>query len=626
MFKQLKQSVAQAISSDPSYAYTIGDGDGTICGRSFLLQSKQAIARATGKKVTIFTAYMKRLLDICSAEEAVAVIHNLKQSVALLSQLRHPNVISVEAPVVEEKKKVWFVTERVEEVLYTDSLSKYPLQVKMLGLYQCAEAIQFIQEKAEVLVVNFALSSIYVTDSGRWKIGDLTHAVRRSQLGSSPPPRYPLSSVASPLLDYLPLEYVNYCTRGTGVACSIVPGTAPPLVFPDSDTYSFLVVTVEVITGRRLLLSGGDVQQLMQQLPAAEDAVGQLFPSGALRLPRPPIPTVIATGPFATPDMRTLVALSKFDSMESSERFRVLKGLYDGLTHRSFCEQIIMSTVIPLMIREGKVESNLRFVLPILLLCGACLCATNFKNSLREFFVSLFTAIVRAPTLERTAVYVEQLLEKREGIDAHFSSIEDRSTFIVPLLLKVIQCNGNARLQRGSLEWFCRVLRENPTVKLNLPNNVASQLLQASVFEPETLSLVFEALELILAFGPKEARLEMEEGIVSKLLSPTDVYSSPQIHRMMSLLGTVQRSMELEHRALKSIPLLCQLLLHSNMDVRKFAVTSITAFAQVFTDATAAPPPSVFAPLTSPSIHIAPNSRHPKNSTEEDLFAAFGLK
>ncbi|XQJ31478.1 hypothetical protein NXY56_007594 [Leishmania guyanensis] len=638
MFKQLKQTVASAISSNPLYEYVLDTSGTTLCGRNNLFEKCDAVVRASGKKVTIFTLRIKRMLECCSADEALAIIKTVKDSVALLTLMRHPGILSIDGQLVESKSKIWFVTERVSMVLTPETVHGLPLQVKLLGLCHCAEAIRFLHERAEILLFNFAFSSIYVAEDNKWKIGDLCFAVPRAQLNAPPPSPFPFHSVAAPLLDYLPTEYVDFCTKQSDTAHrDLFSAEAAPLVYPDSDTYGFLVVTVEALEEKRLFHCSGNPREQQRQLSSVEALMSRYFPAGALRLPRPPIATVISTGPFATPGMKTLTALLSFDILDNDTRFRLLKALYDGLTQSGFCEAVILSDIVPLMLRESKMDAMLRFALPILLLCAGTLCADNFSRTLREYFVSLLTAIIRAPSLQRLAVYAEQLLQRRESIHKHFASVEDRATFIVPLIMKLLQSDGNERLQKGSLEWLRDVLIQTPTINLDLPNDIATRLLHVASSNADFFSLAFQCLEKILTLATTETKMEVEVSLTRDISNATLSLTTVQQDYILNLLKSIQERMSPEHRAIRSIPLLCPLLLHTNGTVRQFAVASIVGYAQLFGSGPTPPLPSSGASVSSSAAHSAaplaltapltrstqsPSAAQPATRANDDVFAS----
>ncbi|CBZ25854.1 hypothetical protein, unknown function [Leishmania mexicana MHOM/GT/2001/U1103] len=644
MLKQLKETVVSAISSNPLNAYELDTSGTTLCGRSDLFEKCDAVVRANGKKVSIFTLRIKRVLERCTASEALALIKVVKESVALLTHMRHPGILSIEGQLVEDKKKIWFAAERVSMVLAPENVQGLPLQVKLLGLFHCAEAIRFLHEKAELLLFNFALSSIYVTEDNQWKIGDLCFAVPRAQLSAPPPPPFPFHSVAAPLLDYLPTEYVQFCTKKDDAANrDLFSAGAAPLVYPDSDTYGFLVVTVEVLQGKRLFNCCGNPQEQQRQLSAVEGHISRYFPAAALRLPRPPISTVVVTGPFATPDMKTLTGLFSFGILDSDPRFRLLKALYDGLTKGDFCEAVILSGIVPLMVQESKVDAMLRFVLPILLLCAGTLSTSSFHRTLREYFVSLLTAIIRAPSLQPAAVYAEQILQKRECIHKHFASVEDKATLIVPLILKLMPSEGNERLQKGSLEWFRDVLTQTPTIKLGLPKDIAARLLNVASSNADSFALAFQCLEKILTFSATETKMDVEVNLTRTISNTAISFTSVQLDYMLGLLRGIQEKMNPEHRAVKSIPLLCPLLLHTDGTVRQFAVASIVRYAQLLgsgpAPATAPlpPPPSSGGSFSSSAANsgapaalagsltqhaLPPSAAPPPARADDDVFAS----
>ncbi|KAG5489895.1 hypothetical protein JKF63_00012 [Porcisia hertigi] len=637
MLKQLTQTVASAFSYDALYAYVLETSSTTLCGRHNLFERCDAVVRASGKKVSIFTLRTKQLLKHCTAEEAVALIRAVKESVALLTKMRHPAILSIDGHLIEDKKKIWFATERVSMVLSPETVQGLDLQVKLLGLYHCAEAIRFLHERTELLLFNFALSSIYVTEDKQWKVGDLCFAMPRAQINAPPVPFFPFRSVAAPLLNYLPTEYVEFCTPASGGANrDRFSLGAAPLVFPDSDTYSFLVVTVEVLEER--LMSNYDSDSFQQRQSTIETYFSRYFPAEMLRLPRPSIATVVQTGPFSTPDMRALKALFSFDTLDSDMRFGVLKALYTGLMEGNFCEAVIMSSIVPLMVRESRTDAMLRFVLPILLVCTNAVSTGSFDRVLRPYFVSLLTAITCAPSLERVTVYAEQVLQRREGIHKHFASLEDRAKLIVPLILKLMNCDGNGRLQKGSLEWFRDVLTHHPATELGLPADIPTHLFHIVLSNVDLFALIFECLERILAFATTETKIEVEVGLVRSISNMSTLFTPGQLNYLLRLLKDIQGTMTLEHRATKSIPLLCPLLLHTDETVKLFAVGLIVGYAQLFGRGSLPPPPPSGSPLPSsvaatsaalpafvdPSkgLTLPPSVPPPPKSTGDDVFAA----
>lgn len=92
-------------------------------------------------------------------------------------------------------------------------MADIPMQVRLLQLRHCAAALQFIHEKADVLVVNFTPNSLCVMSDGEWKIGDLVHAAQRTIALAQPPlpvtSTWCTRSLATPLFDYMAYEYIN---------------------------------------------------------------------------------------------------------------------------------------------------------------------------------------------------------------------------------------------------------------------------------------------------------------------------------------------------------------------------------------------------------------------------------
>lgn len=113
---------------------------------------------------------------------------------------------------------MWFVTERISSFLPLVNMVDIPMQVRLLQLRHCAAALQFIHEKADILVVNFNPNSLCVMNDGQWKICDLVHAAIRTIALAQPPlpivaTTWCTRSLATPLLDYMAYEYINSLIR-----------------------------------------------------------------------------------------------------------------------------------------------------------------------------------------------------------------------------------------------------------------------------------------------------------------------------------------------------------------------------------------------------------------------------
>lgn len=681
MFDQFKGMVAAAVTQDPIHQYRVDPRSEVYWGRAKIFRVRSAVEISSGKAVSIFQI---RMADLDARQDPVAdrevLLHHLRRSVALLSQLRHPGILRVERGLIEVAgKKAWFVTERVRAWVPALTLDGIPLQVRALGLRRCGEALRFVQETADVLMVDFSPDSLFEAADGRWKVGDFFHALRRSELASlgagvvdiiCPPSGSLARSVAAPSLDYCAAELVDAiglqggkCNHSGGVAAvnnqgsgggaslNALLGSDPfsqqpqqhqqqaitgPLSFPDSDTYSFLLTTVAILggSGVRLFRCAGSTDTHRQQRASVEAEVEFFFPSGALgRRPRPPIRTVLSAGPFATDDMQILDRVECYDTMDSNEKFILLKSLYTALAPTSssssssggsgdgggmFCEQVIVEYILPLMKRESAQPPMLRFIVPIMLQCCQVLSAPAFEAHLREYFMNLFNAMNRAkaPWYPKVGLLAQLTLERFDILLNKFSTGEDRARVLMPLLLKCLYCDEEATLLACTLAAMRSLFQSyddggggGVSVLFSSPStaaNLAGRLIDLGSGNPVLFSPAFQCLETVLA----EASIATKEVAETKLLTAlrntsgggnsdnstnncTTVIGGGgeprelQITYMISTLQKLQGGFSREHLAAKSIPQLAPLLLSQSVIVRGFAVTSIDKHLGPFRSAVA---------------------------------------
>lgn len=104
----------------------------------------------------------------------------VKKEASSLARLRHPAILSIQEPLVDEKSYLAFVTERVECSLAT-ALSRPELfqehcssDIEMqMHLLEVVEALMFLHNDVRMAHLDINPNSIFITASGKWKLGSL---------------------------------------------------------------------------------------------------------------------------------------------------------------------------------------------------------------------------------------------------------------------------------------------------------------------------------------------------------------------------------------------------------------------------------------------------------------------
>ncbi|KEG13443.1 hypothetical protein DQ04_01001060 [Trypanosoma grayi] len=572
MLSKVKNSLVHVLSQDPLSDYKLCDRK-YRGGKNNLLRIQDALETSTGKPVSIVSVDVKEIVTRCStAAEVQYTLNAFKNGVSLLTRLRHPGILQVVRPIVEDKKHLRFVTERISSLLPLElsngTLSK---QEKLLELFKLAKVIQFIHERAGYLLCDFSPEAVCIVD-GEWKVFDLSHAVAGTEAARLSWP-HPLSSVAAPLLDYCSNELVRAIKpQEDGPIDLFVSNTHDTIVkLPESDVFSFVLVCVEVLSGRKAFNCGGNAELHSRQYNSVEAEVSRWFSGCPLKMPRPSLASIRMDRMFTTEDIQVLTSLEDYDTLDENSRFGTLKKLYDGLGQSAFQEAMILRLIIPLMRRESLQEVRLRYALPIMLQCCRCVSQKAFDTSMRDYFTALFRAVSTADTFERCGIVAELILEKFDLLEKYFANISDRNNVIVPFLGRCVDPTiGKSKITQLAVERIAQ-LAENAE-DLQFPDSLPERLIDLILSDPQNATPVFVCLERVVRYVSLAARELTEARLIryACTFSFETGNANGTLGRSLSLLERLYESFSRDHKATQSIPLLAPLLLSTSVEVSLF--------------------------------------------------------
>jgi hypothetical protein len=707
MLNYLAGTVKSALA-DPLADYKVNEASAVMAGHKQLLRVMEATERATSNSVSVFSCSIQALESRCgSPAESQLTLKKLRDGVALLTRMKHPSLLRVVMPLVEDKgrKRLVFVTERVECVVATQlNDGTVSRQEVLLGLYRCGEALEFLHTKAGVLLANFAPSSLFITPGGNWKIGDLMHAVMWQQPQSASRDdsnnphtlltesivRFTFHSPSSPELDYYAPEMLEFATKnaGSGIAVDLfdtMHGPSTPL-FPDSDTFSFVATCAFLLEKKKLFTSGDEPSVYRRQRSDADEFARRMYPSwmpnGVSAAPRIALLSLIESDSFASLDIRLLVELTGYVSLEPRRKLQVLKGLHDELARNSFAEKMIVLKIVPLLLSECREDRMYRFILPIALEAANGLSSAAFESSqLRCYVLSVIQSCIQTPVTTEGSpfeILLQQLLEKFERYCAHFSSAKDLNTLVLGMLVRSVQCSTASSAQQMSLATvglqtlkFVLQQFERPFATGDV---LVGALLHLLMVLPTQSTAVVDCVVKLLPWTTRDVReAELEPKLIAGMRELSNKQSSTNdTEKIMKLLVSIVSESSIEHVATVTLPLLCPLLVLGNHTVRctvsqyvarlltmvtekkaeqeqqeaardhqaRLALTSqhqqlpslgpsIAKNAQPLcarhTDAATSSNLTFFSSAATPSVASHPASLKNKAATDDDIRAAFGF-
>ncbi|KAH9582186.1 Protein kinase domain [Trypanosoma melophagium] len=577
MLSKVKKSLANVLTQNPIGDYRVGERK-FRGGKNNLLHIQDAVEISSGRLVSIVSLDVKEIVSRCmSAAEVEEVVRNFKDGVTLLTRLRHPNILQVVRPLMEDKKHLQIVTERITSLLSLElSNGNLSQQEKILGILRCAKAIHFIHERVGYLLCDFAPQAVCIVE-GEWKVFDFSHAILGTE-AMKHKLSYPFSSLAAPVLDYCATEVIKALKPNEdGPIDLFVPNVPESSVkIPESDVFSFIVVSVEVLSGERLFNCGDNIDLYNRQYTAVEKKVSKWFSGRPLSEPRPSLVSLLRERIFTTEDMLVLASLDQYDTMDENERFVLLKRVYDALGNSLFVEVLILRLIIPLMCRESSQEGRLRYTLPILLRCSQTISENAFSTHLRKYFITLLGAISKAESFDRCTVPAELVLDNFEVLKRRFSTDTERNTIIVPFLercvdpsirrKKIIQASMNCISQEAE--------RGGP---LHFSDSLPERLIDVSLDDPQDTTSLCLCLERVVRHLSLTARYSLESRLVcyaNNLAFDTGA-SRDTLNRFLALLEYLYEGFSREHKATQSIPLISPLLISNLTELSLFSKRTI---------------------------------------------------
>ena len=138
------------------------------------------VYKATHKQrnipVSIFVLEKKKLKNLGGNQKNI--IEQLKKITIELSKFKHPNILSVIEPMVEDKNCIGFVTDRISYTLksWVESTKPSKLEIKAIIIEVC-KALVFLHDDAHCVNNNLNPENIFIDENNKIKIGSFEYSM-----------------------------------------------------------------------------------------------------------------------------------------------------------------------------------------------------------------------------------------------------------------------------------------------------------------------------------------------------------------------------------------------------------------------------------------------------------------
>ena len=479
------------------------------------LQGVWKIYSATKKdksrqRVSIFM-FDKRLIEKKkSAAERDDLVQKLKNEVSALVRIRHPCILRVVEPLLEDSKTLAFVTEHVDGCL--GDLIRKPVVLasefsdmeSRLGLLDLAQALHFLHSEARMVHTAVCPDNVYVVEGGKWKLSGLGFSLQLLQDQTARVPDqvdYVMGAKAQrfsegempaaliPPLHFMAPEVVatRICTSASdlfSLGC-LIYSLYKAASSSNSVDHHYLRITDISANGHKNACT--EAQYSIGTLVAAmpEDFREVIARLTALApAERPSLHTFSVSRPFQDPFIKSLYFLEHIHEKQESQKVQFLKGMSKVI--EKFDPRLLLKRVLPTLVQLMEQDTLSASVLPNLL---GILKYSKVPSD--QFTNLIWPGIVKLATGKEIPAQCLFLLIGDMDLLMSFTAIEQYKTVLMPLVFKGYDC-GVAQLQE-------LVLRKTP--------EIASKVSDTSFLKVQILPRFLQALIAARVVSVREAGL-----------------------------------------------------------------------------------------------------------------------
>eukprot|EP00760_Papus_ankaliazontas_P030626 PhM_4_TR4942/c1_g1_i1/m.30336/K17541/SCYL2; SCY1-like protein 2 len=601
MFKDLKDKFKERIDASSSkhqhgnVIYSTADGPVASGGHLHLWRIYNGVDKTSGESVSVFILDKAEVEKTVNGDKKVAadVVSWYKHSASQQVKLHHPHVLRVIAPLSESSSRLILVTEQVFGSISNAIMKNYdgltkgvsqamkdfhlPAVEKQYGLYQLADALQFLHSHANVVHMNVTPACIYISKKGEWKIADFHFSVPASALQtkslqwnqnfrcltSEDITDTRVNPWLGPNMDYAAPEYV--LRNDPSVA---------------GDYFSYGCVAFDVLragTGRGLISAMSNITSYQCAVDAMhhrsdwcglDHASQQTIISLTHRdlSQRIDLVKLVTAAPlFGDPLIRCLIYVTRMSAQDSKTKLPFLKTLYDSVTHYS--PRIMKMKILPSLIQELSDERMLRFVLPIILLCVAPLDSADVEKI-------IIPAI--GPLMLRTdlPVVVQLILEKLNDLIPKISNAT-QDKYVLPLLCSTLKLHVDARLVMPLLKHVVK-LTEAQTIshaqfREHLLPLVLRLLANPGAPQDSKLAALGAIQDLLCAIDADTIRSSVEPALNAVITRERD---TQPLMKLVDVYSAMAQRYGRELTVMVIVPSLCPLLLSTSLSYQQIHAVS----------------------------------------------------
>ena len=391
----------------------------------------RGIHKERKQNVCVFV-FEKKNLNKFQKEEQNDILNSLKKEAQSLIKYKHPSILGIVEPLLEDKNSIGFVTEEFKYNLssWVKSINPSKLEIKQMIIELC-KVINFLHSDAHSIHTNFNPDNIFIDKDNKIKISGMNFSVNDPPLQGG---EINVSSGATPNLSYCAPEIISHSKA-----------------FYSSDIFSIGCIIYNLLkfhkgeSDRNLLsLNSNTVLSYNNALSNMDNKLSKCnFENEDINLLnkilnkdpqyRPGIKELLDNKWFNDPKLKALNFIENLNANEQSKNIEFLQKLPRIIS--MFENKIILNRFLPCLLNALKNESLINSCLPaIFSICENTNLKLNFSNDVWPHLKDLF----KLRALPAASIYF--LISKVKYIGDNISNSEFSSNFL-NLICKAMDCN-----------------------------------------------------------------------------------------------------------------------------------------------------------------------------------------
>ena len=432
-------------------------GFGGINSQWKIYQGKKQDKSKQTVSIFIFEKKSIEKLPKSSKEEFLAVMRKEAQT---LAKYKHPNILSIVEPLLEDPKSMAFITERVESSLISlinankiSDIYSSELETKF-HILDIIDGITFLHDDIKMAHLSLSPENIYITQSGKWKIAGFIFATQIVSDSVVDCPTIDFSGKLqgnlnelklTPMLHFSAPEVADVPSKCHISSDIFSLGCLIYTIFKvhaDGNNFNPYLVTSNSYNGYKDAIKNLDKQNYQFIPQSLRPLIFKMITSNRNRVR---IREIANCALFKDPFIQTVRYLETLHQKDYTQQQQFLKGI--GKILLKFEQKFIKSKILPIICNLMKNDQLSSSILPIF-------CQIMDKKDIvtkSEFYETIWPTIKNLATGKEMPAQSLYLLILNLAIFVEYLEKEDLQIVILPLMIKSYEC-GVQKLQDLALK------------------------------------------------------------------------------------------------------------------------------------------------------------------------------